>query len=401
VTAPLNLQAYGWAQLDDGDWEFRDPSIPELVYLQSRQCWTTRAGAPIPHSRGGLKVAGRPDFVIGADGQVTAERGMYTHRPAAPYVVSQGRLTVQALYGNARSPRMYEPAFHAANPHLAYLNLDSPIPAGVRVHVPPHWVGNLQQAGYAVHRPATRQVLGQSGGGHRALGALGSGGTLGDAASIQTTLATLQTINGADVVADSVSLLTGGAGYALHGDTFDTYVASQKAGGQLAVDHLNPDVDITYGPIAAPFTQQAWALNGQLAAVPGSGSTNHDAATAKNLLAAIIQQYLNASNAVVAATPLPAAPAAPGAPAPAPTPAAPGAPTPRAAQTAAGIVRPSPAPAAAPGGGTTTPPATPPPDKAAAGSSTPWVIGGVIGAAVLLGVGAAVLKKKAAAGARA
>lgn len=362
---PLRLQAYGWAQLDDGDWEFRDPSIPELTYLQSLQQWTTKARGPIPHHYGGLTVRGRPDFVIGPDGQVTAERGLHVLQPKQAYVVSEGGLTVSSLYGAGKSQQAFNYEFHLSNPHLRNVDPHAPLPAGTRVHVPHHWVHNLRAAGYGVHRPMERAGL-------------AGRGALGDATSIATMLTTLQNINGAQIVPD--------------GDgSYTSFVTSQKAAGQLAIDQLNPDVDITLGAVAKPFTQQAWTLNGQLAAVNQTNSTIDDANQAKSLLGAIIQQYLNASNAVVAATPLPSAPPVstpvprPTAP-PAPPPASPGAPTPRAAATAAALTAPSPVPVAV-----ITPPAV------ASTISTPWIIGGVIGAAALLGVGVAVLKKKKAA----
>ena len=155
-----HLQAYGWAQLDDGDWEFRDPSIPELVYLQSLQRWTSTTGKPRPHHYGGIRIAGKPDFRIGADGQVTAERGLHFLRPTTPFVISEGGLTMRGLYTYGRAARAFEPEFHAANPHLAYLHPDSPIPAGVRVHIPHYWAPHLHMAGYTVHRPHVATGLG-------------------------------------------------------------------------------------------------------------------------------------------------------------------------------------------------------------------------------------------------
>jgi hypothetical protein len=185
--APLHLQAYGWAQLDDGDWEFRDPSIPELKYLQSKQCWTTASPASRPHHYSGLRVQGRPDFVIGADGQVTAERGMYFHRPRTPFVVSQGRLTINALYGYGRSQVGYEPQFHLANPHLRFMSPDAPIPVGVRVHVPHHWARHLQSAGYDVHQPTERAGLGDvPAGTDPGEGAAGGTDVAGGAAGVPT-----------------------------------------------------------------------------------------------------------------------------------------------------------------------------------------------------------------------
>jgi hypothetical protein len=372
---------YGWAPRHDGDWEFRDPAIPNLAYLKSRGAWLSTTVPPeftvpnpqvCPPIRNRVDVRGMTDFVLGGDGQVTAERGLHFLQPLQPFIVSEGGLTVSSLYGAAQSPRAHDYEFHLSNPHLHGVDPAAPIPAGTRVYVPHRWTANLRGAGYGVHRPTQTTGIG----GRRRAG-------LGDAASIATMLTTLQNINGAIITPDGHDPL--GA------VTYGTFVQSQKAAGQLAVDQLGPDINITLGDLSKPFTQQAWVLNGQLAALNSTGTaTIDDANQAKSLLAAIIQQQLNALNAVVAATPL--APPSPIAPPsvsrpPAP-PAAPGVPTPRASATAAALTAPS--PAAAP---TPVVVVTPPP-PAESGISTPWIIGGVVGGAALLGVVVAVLKKK-------
>jgi len=380
---------YGWAQRRDGDWEFRDPAIPNLAYLKSRGAWLSTTVPPeftvpnpqvCPPIRNRVDVRGMTDFVLGGDGQVTAERGLHFLQPLQPFVVSEGGLTVSSLYGAAQSPRAHDYEFHLSNPHLHGVDPAAPIPAGTRVYVPHRWTANLRGAGYGVHRPTQTTGIGR----------------LGTAASLATSIAMLQAINGATITPDGHDPL--GA------VTYGTYVQSQQSGGQLAINMVSPDVEITLTPaIAHPFTQQAWVLNGQLAAVNQTGTaTIDDANQARTLLAAIIQQYINAANAVVAATPLAPSPNVDAPHVPVPT--APGVPTPRASASAQQLTAPSPgaspaamavaAAAAAKAVADKAAADKAAADKAAGTISTPWIIGGVVGGAAVLGLLVAIIKKK-------
>ena len=351
MNAPLNLTAYGWAQLDDGDWQFRDPSIPELAYLQSLQEWTRTCPPWTPPPPKAPRVVGLPDFVLGSDGQVTAERGLHYLQPQQPFIVSEGGLTVSSLYGAAQSPRAHDFEFHRSNPHLRAVHPAAPLPAGTRVHVPARWIANLRGAGYAVHHPTAVTGLG----GNMAVTAdtlakANAAAAAAIAAQVAAQTAYLEAVAGA-ASAPPLQLREGtGMGDAAVANVFGDTASSIYD----TLAYVLP-LPVYVGPQASPATPPD----------PTSGPPG------------MTQTAFSSS----------APPPPPPPPAALPS-----------ARSGAAPIRPSPAPDPSHTVPAPAPSAPPPASPPASSSSTPWIIGGVVAGAALLGVSVAVMKKRAAKG---
>ena len=149
-----HLQHYGFSQLDENDWDDRDPSIREIARLQAAQQYAQQYA----YRPGSQQFAQDPITTWGEvrfdyeDGQPIRETGLFQVLPAQPFVISQGGMTVESLHQFAGQHPM-SMDLRSLNPHLRYTHGQARIPAGVKIYLPHHWSHPLQAAGHAVHRP--------------------------------------------------------------------------------------------------------------------------------------------------------------------------------------------------------------------------------------------------------
>ncbi len=107
---------------------------------------------------------------------------------------------------------------------------------------------------------------------------------LGDAGSVASGMSSLYAAASVNPTPDS------------NGDGFynDVVTAAQAMGNTVvSTSGLAGDIGTTYGSATAPYTQQAWSINGQLAAVNYSSASLADAQKALSLLMAMYNAYAN------------------------------------------------------------------------------------------------------------
>ena len=86
----------------------------------------------------------------------------------------------------------------------------------------------------------------------------------------------------------------------LRGGEYDSAVDAYKAAGNAGATVIGPEIDGLGAPtVSQPYTQAAWTLNGQLAAINSTGSTGTaataaDANSAATLASNMDAQYLAA-----------------------------------------------------------------------------------------------------------
>lgn len=86
----------------------------------------------------------------------------------------------------------------------------------------------------------------------------------------------------------------------LNAGEYDNAVTAYQAAGQSGVTTIGPEIDVQTGGASKPLTQQAWAINGNLASVTSSGASASDAQNAQGFA----RQMQNLYNQAIA---LPAA----------------------------------------------------------------------------------------------
>jgi hypothetical protein len=90
----------------------------------------------------------------------------------------------------------------------------------------------------------------------------------------------------------------GAADAYLAGGELANAVAAYQAAGNSGATTIGPEIDLAGAPNATqPFTQQAWTLNGQLAAIPAATPTAAQAAQAQVLAQQMVSLYSKAIQA--------------------------------------------------------------------------------------------------------
>lgn len=136
----------------------------------------------------------------------------------------------------------------------------------------------------------------ETGAGQKAIGSLRFwGSTLGAPAStLGDTPGDLATFNGQAAAGDS----------AMAAGSWSSAVQSYQAAGNTGATLLGPDIDAQTGGVSQPVTQQAWAINTNLATIPSDASAGQqDAQNAQGLLGQMRALY---EQAIAMSPPAPA-----------------------------------------------------------------------------------------------